>query len=156
MKTLTLVLAALLVVPVFLGCGGGDSGKSGAKSGDATDGQAAGGKKKKKFKPVELGGGSETATAEAAPKMSGEEQAKSTLNELQPFQILLGKWRWGTKKKFGDFSRTGEDLEWVWDFKSNLIQPALRFHLDNNPYYHEGWLTYLAEKKIFQLTTQDD
>src|SRR6185369_17816506 len=75
---------------------------------------------------------------------------------LQPFQILLGKWRWGTRRKFGEFPKTGEDLEWVWDFRTDRSRPALTARSDAYPYLHQPALTWLPGERLFQLSADDD
>lgn len=113
---------------------------------------------RQKFKAVQLGGASES-TSDAAPAkkhIPNEKQAESVVAALQPFQILLGQWKWTTQKKFGGFARHGEDLEWVWDFKGDKSRPALTAHSDGNPYFHQVWLTYLPNDDKFQLTVEPE
>src|SRR5882757_8168659 len=101
-----------------LGCGAGDatSTKSTAERGkrpaaDEAASEGAAKSKAKRFQPVELTDDTdalEKATSKA--KTPDEKKAQATLAALQPFQVLLGDWSWGTRKSFGNFSKTGEDL----------------------------------------------
>jgi hypothetical protein len=152
-----------LAAVVALGCGGGDDppAKATAKRGKKTlEAEAqtavavAGESPKKKFQPVQLGGDSSAGGTAAASKtrIPDEKKAETVVAALQPFQILLGDWRWGTRKPFGNFTRTGEDLKWVWDFQSNPSRPALKGVSDGNPYFQKIWLTYLPDDDMFQMT----
>jgi len=156
--------AAMMAFVFALGCGGtGEpSAKTTAKRGKKTveaESQAAvaaaGESPKKKFQPVQLGGdssdGGDTA-AGSKTRIPDEKKAETIVASLQPFQILLGDWRWGTRKQFGNFTKTGEDLKWVWDFQSNPSRPALKGVSDGNPYFQKIWLTYLPDDDKFQLT----
>lgn len=160
----TLFFVTLLVTTQ--GCGGGDkkqsgSGSSGAKpskqAGKGTDqegSETAG--KKKKFQPVQLDGKTDQAADGSKPgkgaTIPNEKKVASVVVALQPFQIMLGDWRWTTFKKFGDFPKNGEDLKWIWDFKTDKSQPSVTFHSDKNPYFHTGSLTYIPEDDKFRFT----
>lgn len=166
LRLTALFLVALIALP---GCGGSDQPaksksttakpkKSAASDGSAEAGEVAsdGDSPKKKFKAVQLGGDDSTASdGSSSPKkkktIPNEKQAEAVVAALQPFQILLGQWRWITQKKFGGFSKSGEDLEWVWDFKRDKSRPALTAHTDENPYFHQLWLTYEPEDEKFRL-----
>jgi hypothetical protein len=153
---------AATAVLVAAGCEGDDPvpAKTEAKRGSAratkerdSDSPVPGGAKKK-FAPIQLGdGAADTGAAADAKKMIPDEQrAQAIVAALQPFQILLGDWRWGTFRKFGDFAKVGEDLKWVWDFQSDPTRPALKGVSDANPYFQKVWLTYLPDDDKFQLT----
>ena len=154
-----MAIMAMLAAGLAQGCGGGDasSSKSTAKGGkpssDEGTAEAAGGSKAKRFQPVQLAddGGAGGKPASKA-KVPDEKKAQVTLAALQPFQVLLGDWSWGTRKAFGDFSKTGEDLKWVWDFQSQPNQPALKGVSDGNPYFQKIWLTWVPDDDKFQLT----
>src|SRR5216683_2988730 len=51
---------------------------------------------KRKFQPVELGDGGSGPAAKPAEKVkvAVEKQSQSIIAALQPFQVLLGQWRW--------------------------------------------------------------
>src|SRR5262249_29541566 len=107
----------------------------------------------KKFRPVELtDGGDATDKSASKARIPDEKKSQATLAALQPFQVLLGEWSWGTRKSFGDFSKTGQDLQWVWDFQSHPNQPALKGVTDANPYFRKLWITWLPDDEKFQLT----
>ena len=153
---------ATLATLAAAGCGNDETApaKTTAKRGSpsaakeaATDGPAAGGPGKK-FAPIQLGDdAADTGGATAAKKKIPDEQrAQTIVAALQPFQILLGDWRWGTFRKFGNFAKVGEDLKWVWDFQSDPMRPALKGVSDANPYFQKVWLTYLPDDEKFQLT----
>ncbi|HLJ11019.1 MAG TPA: hypothetical protein VKU82_07515 [Planctomycetaceae bacterium] len=112
--------------------------------------------KKKKFQPVELGRGTgdkRPATPAAQAKLAEEKRGQAVVDALQPFQLLLGRWRWIVRTGLGDSRRTGEDLEWVWDFQTDAKQPALTAESATNPYFEELRLTYLPDREKFQLAT---
>ncbi|MSR57302.1 MAG: hypothetical protein EXS05_06490 [Planctomycetaceae bacterium] len=109
---------------------------------------------KRRFQPIELGH-SGAGPSSGSGTTSDEQQEQSIIASLQPFQILLGQWKWVTQKKIGDFPKTGDDLEWVWDFQSDKQHPALTAHSDEHPYLHQTWLTYLPVENLFQFTTED-
>lgn len=165
---------AFILLGVFLlvsipGCGGtadreqqagkGSKGKP-SKAGGATaedgDDMAA---KRPKFKPVQIGAdaGSETepaAGSKSAAAMPDEKKVATVMAELKPFQTMFGEWRWVTQRKFGKSAKGGEDLKWVWDFKTDKSQPAIKFHTDSHPYFHAGSLTYIPGDSKFRLTTE--
>lgn len=114
-------------------------------------------KKRPTFRPVELEGPADAAaTPSDRSGASPEADLQSVVAALQPFQVLLGKWRWGTRRKFGEFPRTGEDLEWVWDFQTDRSRPALSARSDAYPYLRKPALTWLPGEKLFQLSADDD
>jgi hypothetical protein len=115
---------------------------------------------RKKFQAIELGGGEGNPGAAeggtggaAASTLSREEQIAEVVEQLQPFQVLLGQWTWTTKKKFDGFAKHAEDLKWVWDFRTDIGRPALVFNSTEHPYFSKGILTYLPESKQYRLTT---
>jgi hypothetical protein len=155
-------VVTMLTAVLAVGCAGGDESpaKTTAKRGkkpveaEAQSVAAAAGESKKKFQPVQLGdvGGDGGGAAVSNTKIPDEKKAETVVAALQPFQILLGDWRWGTRKQFGNFTKTGEDLKWVWDFQTNPNRPALKGVSDANPYFQKIWLTYLPDDDKFQLT----
>lgn len=110
-----------------------------------------------RFQPVDVGEptGDPGDAATGSARQADERQTQSIIDALQPFQILLGQWKWVTQKKIGDFPKTGDDLEWVWDFQKDKQHPALTAHSDSHPYFHQLWLTYLPDAAQFQLTAED-
>lgn len=161
-------LVAAAIVGLIVGCSDAkpaatvDSPKPVAPktaSTDEPDQPAARLRRPSKFQPVELGdsaGGAPLEAVRTTEAAAAEVQSTTVVAALQPFQILLGQWRWVTKKKFGDFPRRGEDLDWVWDFRSDKGHPALAAHSATNPYYRELRLTYLSDEATFQLTVEDE
>src|SRR5262245_61101884 len=137
-----MAITALLSAGFAIGCGGGDASpaRSTPKRGKpAADAEKANGPATestgKKFRPVELTGGDDASGNKTSKaRVPDEKKSQATLAALQPFQVLLGEWSWGTRKAFGDFSKTGQDLQWVWDFQSHPNQPALKGVTDANPY----------------------
>lgn len=96
-------------------------------------------KPRSKANPLQLGGGASTAgPGNAAGALPSTEE---TVARLQPFQIFLGRWRWVTQKKFGDFPKTGEDLQWAWDFRTEPKLPSMRAKSEDHPYLKEIRLT---------------
>ncbi|MCY2964788.1 MAG: hypothetical protein NT069_14320 [Planctomycetota bacterium] len=170
---LALGLAALVGM-ILAGCGGSSTGDakpaadSGAKpkrtvapapvadseTDGATDAEPSEKRPaKRRAKPLQLGGGA------AAPTAAGGTAARSpdeTVARLQPFQVLLGRWRWVTQKKFGDFPKSGEDVQWIWDFRTKAGQPALQARSQTSPYYRELRLTTSDNDEFeLQVSTPD-
>jgi len=179
---IVLPLCVSISASLFLtGCSGGKdapktaSNKPAANSGtesdaaatDSSDGEATGKRKRKKIQPVQIGAdATQTATtgtsaitstsAASGVELSGEQRTKAVVKELQPFQVLLGKWKFVTNKKFAGFAKSGETDEWIWDFRTDRSQPALTLSSDKNPYFTQVWLTYLPGEDKFRLTTTLD
>ncbi|MGE5195177.1 MAG: hypothetical protein ACM3U2_22010 [Deltaproteobacteria bacterium] len=112
---------ALLAAGLALGCGRDEAAPSmpGAKRSrqsarkETESNTSAESGTTRKFAPVQLGDdGPGTGGGTAVKKRIPDEQrAQAIVAALQPFQILLGDWRWGTFRKFGDFTKTGDDLK---------------------------------------------
>lgn len=175
---LSIPLLSALLLALAAGCGGGqppaekpdDSPspavtKTPTESTSTTEAEAppaetaAAPPAKKRFQAIELGGGSGNtsstggSSAETESALSREQHIAAVIEQLQPFQVLLGKWTWTTKKKFDGFAKHAEDLQWVWDFRSDIRQPSLAFTSDEHPYFAKGTITWLPESKQFRLTT---
>ena len=123
----------------------------------AADGapEAAPAKAKPKFEAVTLGADSSASPAVKETSVGTEsEQMESVVHAMQPLQIMLGKWRGTTNQKFKGFSAV-EELEWIWDFRTNRGQPALIVKSDKSPYIREGRLTYLPQDQLFQFTVKN-
>lgn len=107
---------------------------------------------KPKFDAVALGGESTSTSASGETQAGSEaEQMESVVQAMQPLQVMLGKWRGTTNQKFKGFSAV-EELEWIWDFRTDRAQPALVVKSDKSPYMREGRLTFLTADQQFQLT----
>ena len=160
------VLASALVLPLcVLGCGGGNpppkskpvaATAGDEKSSSATSAETAEAENPKpKFEAVTLGsdtgsGGTSTTTAPS----TDAEKMESVVQAMKPLQIMLGKWRGTTNQKFKGFSAV-EELEWIWDFRTDRAQPALTVKSDKSPYIREGRLTYLPQEQLFQFTVKN-
>jgi hypothetical protein len=115
----------------------------------AADATAAPGKRK--FQPVNLAAGGEQSESRPAEPVDEAKNMASVVEALQPLQIMLGKWRGTTQKKFNGFNAV-EELDWVWDFRTDRAQPALVTSSDNSQYMRVGRLTYLPREQKYQLT----
>ncbi|MBS0263373.1 MAG: hypothetical protein JSS02_15635 [Planctomycetes bacterium] len=162
-----LVWAALCSTMVMMGCGAEApaekntaDGKSTAKKqkpvADEPESPPARETPKKKYQPVTLG--NEPATANANPATASktraqpnEKRSQAIVTALQPFQLLLGQWRWITNKKFEGKNKSGEDLAWVWDFKHDPQQPALTSQSETHPYIRQLWFSFQPEENTFQV-----
>ncbi|MFN0053873.1 MAG: hypothetical protein ACKV0T_16970 [Planctomycetales bacterium] len=111
----------------------------------------------KSFQPVDLDAAENgTEGSRSGGKTSpAETQTRQIVAALQPFQVLLGDWRWVTKKKVGDFPKTGEDLAWLWDFQTDPNHPALTLHSEAHPYLRQAWLTWQPDHDRFRFTADD-
>lgn len=102
------------------------------------------------FGPVVLGGGTGSAgeTKSAKPALPPEKQLDEIRKALKPIQVVLGKWH-----AIIDKSKEYEDLQWVWDWKSDRAQPALTMSVEGDGvYFQTARLTYLPEAEKFRLT----
>ncbi|SFJ58262.1 hypothetical protein SAMN05421753_12438 [Planctomicrobium piriforme] len=90
-----------------------------------------------------------------APMSATEEEHRRELfDAMKPVQLMLGSWRGTTQKEVGDFKGL-DHSSWVWDLKTDRHQPAMVTLSDASPYIRSGRLTYLPDRKIFQLTAVD-
>jgi len=105
---------------------------------------------RKRARSLELSGG--TAGGAVAGAAQGD-FSEAELAQLQPFQVLLGNWRWVTQKKFGNFPKTGEDARWIWDFQKKSGHPALVARSDDHPYFRELALLSLGDDR-YEVRTQ--
>lgn len=157
-----------MVVAAIIGSGCNNSSAPPAGAESKTDGAAAprsapkaavdppSGNSRRKFEPLRLGAEASATSADAAPEKASADERRSTgiISALQPFQVLLGKWRWITRKSFGDSPRTAEDLEWIWDLREGAKQPSLTGRSESNPYFRQLWLTWLPDEDQFQVTIE--
>jgi hypothetical protein len=86
------------------------------------------------------------ATASPADK---PEQAKEALKALNDF---VGQWKGSGETKSGKSELWKETAEWAWDLKGP--DPALKFKVEGGKQFSEGTLTYLPDKKKYQLTAK--
>ncbi len=122
----------------------GDSKASAAKDEPATE----------SFAPVKLGGGGGPSSATDLPKKKNippENQLDDVKKALKPIQVVLGPWH-----AIIDKTKSYEDLQWVWDWKSDRAQPALAMATkEEGAYFKTARLTYLVEDEKFQMTLAD-
>lgn len=108
----------------------------------------------KPFAPVKLGGGGgdSTATTSAAKKqLPPEKQIDEVRKALKPIQVVLGEWH-----GIIDKSKEYEDLNWVWDWKTDRAQPALTMKtVGEGVHFKSVRLTYLTDEQQFQMTIAD-
>ena len=70
---------------------------------------------------------------------------------LKPIQVVLGPWH-----AIIDKSKTYEDLQWVWERKTDRAQPALTMTTkEDGEHLKSARLTYLVEDEKFQMTLTD-
>jgi len=161
-----IVIAATVAIVFGAGCGADDkpaqqvnrkpARAASAAREEATDAAAEpAAPPRKKFQPVQLGGDGDAAASGATaskPKLSGEKRAQAIITALQPLQVLLGDWRWITRKDFGGSKKSGDDLTWIWDFKTTPAQPSLTGKNEGNPYFDQVWISFLPEDEQYQAT----
>lgn len=106
------------------------------------------------FAPVKLGGGGDTSSGSGAPAKKSvppEKQLDEVKKALKPIQVVLGPWH-----AIIDKTKTYEDLQWVWDWKTDRAQPALAMATkEEGAYFKTARLTYLVEDEKFQMTLTD-
>lgn len=160
-----IVFSASLVVSVWIvGCGGSaepEASKPAAvvstteeASSESTTTASKEESATESFAPVKLGGGGETASTTDSPKKKNippEKQLDDVKKALKPIQVVLGPWH-----AIIDKTKTYEDLQWVWDWKSDRAQPALAMATkEEGAYFKTARLTYLVEDEKFQMTLTD-
>lgn len=127
-----------------------DSNSSGTGRAESSNSETR--KPKPQFEAVTLGGDASSGTSSSSGQaQSDAAQMDSVVQALKPLQVVLGKWRGTTNLKFKGFSAV-EELDWVWDFRTDKAQPALVAKSDKSPYVREGRLTYLVADQVFQFT----
>ncbi len=106
----------------------------------------------KPFAPVKLGGGSATtANSAAKTKLPPEKQLDEVKKALKPIQVVLGQWH-----GIIDKSKEYEDLNWIWDWKTDRAQPALTMKtVGDGVHFKSVRLTYLTDEQQFQMTIED-
>lgn len=107
------------------------------------------------FAPVKLGGGggatSGSTNAPAKKNIPPEKQLDDVKKALKPIQVVLGPWH-----AIIDKTKSYEDLQWVWDWKTDRAQPALAMATkEEGAYFKTARLTYLVEDEKFQMTLTD-
>jgi hypothetical protein len=154
-------LIVALALPLLSGCGGKPSPASGGAKGEAAvksdtsakpdDAAKVDEPARPKFAPIKLGSSDDSANSKKAAVVDGY---GNVLEAMQPLQIVLGKWRGVTLKKFEGMSKV-EEPEWVWDFLTSPKQPALVVTSDASHYLKTGRMTFLIDKQEFQFTATD-
>jgi hypothetical protein len=84
----------------------------------------------------------------AAPADRGE-ASKEALKALNEF---VGQWKGSGENKAAK-ADWKESADWAWDLKG--AEPALRVKFDGAKQFSEGRLTYLPDKKKYQLVAKD-
>lgn len=167
------LLTSTLVAAWIVGCGGSAEpeaskpAKSPAKksaavtsttedsSGESTPAASKEEPATESFAPVKLGGGggdtSSSTNATAKKKVPPEKQLDDVKKALKPIQVVLGPWH-----AIIDKTKTYEDLQWVWDWRTDRAQPALAMATkEEGAYFKTARLTYLVEDEKFQMTLTD-
>lgn len=154
-------LIVALTLPLLSGCGGQPAPSGGeAKSETAATSQASGKPSevapseepsKPRFAPIKLGSSDDSSGSKKETVTDGY---GNVLEAMQPLQIVLGKWRGVTQKKFDGMSKV-EEPEWVWDFLTAPRQPALVVTSESSHYLKSGRMTFLLDKQEFQFTATD-
>jgi hypothetical protein len=103
------------------------------------------------FQPIELGSGNATAATPAATggTATGGADLESVFDALKPLNILVGQWATTTRNK-----GAGE-ADWKIDPKTARSQPTLVMNTKGHPYFQEARLTYLPQRRVFQMTATD-
>jgi len=86
------------------------------------------------------------ATATPADKGEASKEALKALNEF------VGQWKGSGENKAAK-ADWKESADWAWDLKGD--EPALRVKFDGAKQFSEGRLTYLPDKKKYQLVARD-
>lgn len=117
---------------------------------------SSGSARKRHYQPVQLArshGDSKAAPAGLRPDDEAR-QVDSVLDAMRPLQVVLGTWRAITNKAVGDF-KSVDEVQWVWDLRTDPRQPALVMTSPGNPYFQSGRLTYDVAENQYRLTAID-
>ena len=87
------------------------------------------------------------ATANPAEKADTSKEALKALNEF------VGQWKGNGESKTGKAELWKESADWAWDLKG--AEPALRVKFTGARQFSEGRLTYLPDRKKYQLVARD-
>lgn len=130
---------------ICVGCGQSEQKPGGSSAGATAASADAGQPKKREFKPVEIGG----AAGEAKPTkiLTAEEMQQNIREALKPLQVMVGQWKGITNSK-----KSYEELEWVWDFKTDRKHPSLAMSSEKGAYVRTARLTWLPQDQQFQMT----
>lgn len=107
--------------------------------------------------PVKLGGRTSASGSGAGskPQRSVEQQYDGVKSALKTVQVLIGLWHGIAQKSTGG-AQGYEELNWVWDVKTDKAQPAFVMKTDRNPHYKSARLTFLLDEQQYQLTVEDN
>jgi hypothetical protein len=86
-------------------------------------------------------------TAAPADKPDASKDALKALNEF------VGQWKGNGESKTGKTELWKESADWAWDLKGE--EPALKVKSTGGKQFTEGRLTYLPDKKKYQLVATD-
>ena len=95
---------------------------------------------------VDLGAG----VVPASYEVPANDPLRAVMHELQPLQVLIGTWRGVTVRAIGG-AKAVENPQWNWDFVSDAVRPALVLTSKTSPYLRKARLTYITERRVFQL-----
>ncbi len=101
--------------------------------------------------PVKLGGSSASTDTHTHSKSASGETRHQILEAMNPLQVMLGTWQGKTQR-----SKVVDNINWVWDFKTDAKQPALVMESDKSPLFKKGRFTFLTKKQKYQLIASDD
>ena len=105
--------------------------------------------------PIQIGSNSANSSTTSPQKEVKQtdpvqDQMELVKQKLQPLQIWLGEWTGIAGKKKVNFTS-----EWVWDFQTDRNQPALVMTAKKSPFFTNRRITYLLDKKCFQMKAKD-
>jgi len=79
---------------------------------------------------------------------------EATKKALQAFNDYIGDWKGDAEAKTGKSEFWKEGMAWGWKFNKEG-PPSIKVEFKDSKYYSKGEITYLADKKKFQLTLTD-
>ena len=149
----------LCLVLCLTGCSGGSSGT--AENEAASKEQSVAKKPKKtaktetvdeSYQPIALSGGSATGgSSDGSPNMNEPPKREDVVKGLQPIQkVLVGKWN-GLLKK----GAAQEVHQWLWDFTTDKVFPALVVQAPEGKFFTEARLTFDPRTKKYLMKTTD-
>lgn len=87
----------------------------------------------------------------SATAVRADDKSEATKEALKALNEFIGQWK-GNGESKATMKNWKESAEWGWDLKGGV---AFKLKVDGGTLFSEGKLTYLADKKKFQLTAKE-
>lgn len=103
------------------------------------------------YQPITLNSGSSTATEGSSVDLNAPPKREDVVKGLQPIQkVLVGNWKGLVKN-----AAAQEDHQWIWDYKTDKVFPALLLKTPNGQFFTEARLTFDPRINKYLMQTRD-